>query len=221
MPTRFVLVGLQPGVDRTAYEEFIRAFDYPCLPELSTIVHYRTHRIDGSTVQGAPLPYDYIEQIVVTDPDAYWRDLDASPRFAEFRRRNPAFVAHRLDFWAEVVPPAPIADHGPRANGVAHRWETIPPDESRPGLSLRRLEGQTMTAMVVTLHPGIVVPPQQHREEQLIHMLSGRLRLRVGGETCEIEAGDVALVPSLVPHSGEALGAGPAVYLEVLARRSG
>ncbi|MDR7420207.1 MAG: cupin domain-containing protein [Armatimonadota bacterium] len=220
MPTRFVLVNLRPGVDRAAYERFIQEHDYPCLPELPTIVHYRTHRIDAGTVKGAPLPYDYIEQIVVTDPEAYWRDLDASPRFAEFRRRNPTFVERRLDFWAEVVPPVPPPGGGPIPDGVVQRWETVPLDESRPGLPLRKLKGHAMTAMLVTLYPGIAVTPQQHPEEQLIHMLRGRLRLRVADEARELGPSDVALIPPQVPHAGEALGEEPATYLEVLARPS-
>jgi quercetin dioxygenase-like cupin family protein len=215
MRTRFVLVSLRPGITRAAYEEFIREYDYPCLPDLRTIVHYRTHRIDPETVQGAPLPYDYIEQIVVTDPQAYVRDLDTSRRFAKFRARNPQFVGYRLNFWAEVVTPDPLPSDGPA--GVFHRWDAIPPDDARPGLPLRRLAGRAMTAILVTLHPGVAVSPQQHPEEQLLHMLSGRLRLRVGDETRTISPGDVVLIPPHVPHTGEVVGERPATYLEVLA----
>ncbi|MDR7544087.1 MAG: cupin domain-containing protein [Armatimonadota bacterium] len=216
MPTRFVLVSLRPGVAVAEYEQFIREYDYPCLPELPTIVHYRTHRIDPQTVRGAPLPYQYIEQIVVTDPRTYTRELDASARFAEFRARNPRFVAHRLDFWTEVVPPTPLSGDAP--TGVFQRWDAIPPEDARPGLPLRRLAGRAMTATLVTLHPGVTVAPQQHQEEQLVHMLSGQLRLQVGNEARTVGPGDVVLIPPQVPHTGEALGEGPATYLEVLAR---
>lgn len=218
MPTRFVMVRLRPGVAHATYERFIRDYDYPCPPELRTILHYRTHRIDSTTVTGAPLPYDYIEQIVVTDPDAYRRDLDASPRFAVFRQRNPEFVEHRLDFWTEAVPPALLPGDGAAVDHVFERWDAVPLEDTRSGIPVRRLVGRAMTALLVTLYPGVAVPPQQHAAEQLIHMLSGRLRLRVGADTREIGAGEVVLIPSQALHTGGAVGPEPAVYLEVLAQ---
>lgn len=217
MPTRFVLVGLRPEVATAAYEEFVREYDYPVVPELRTIVHYRTHRILSEGHDRSRLPFDYIEQIVVTDRDAYRRDLDASPGFQRFRERSPAFVDRTLDFWAEVVPPAPLLG-APSPPGVAFRWAEVPEDAARPGLPLRRRRGHAMTALLVKLHPGVVVTPQRHPEEQLVHMLSGRLRLQVGDRTYVLAEGDAALIPGGVPHTGEAVGTEPAVYLEVLAR---
>ncbi|HEV2282192.1 MAG TPA: cupin domain-containing protein [bacterium] len=218
MPTRFVLAALRAGVDPTAYEEFIREYDYPVLPELRTIVHYRTHRIRPETRDSRRLPFDYIEQIVATDAEAYARDLSASPGFQRFREKNVELVDvdARLDFWAEVVPPAPLLSAEAVAARVFHRWEDVPEDAARPGLPLRRLQGKAMRAILVTLFPGVTVTPQHHPEEQLVHMLDGRLRLTVANETREIERGEVVLIPSDVPHTGEAVG-GPAMYLEVLA----
>lgn len=219
MPTRFVLVGLRPGVTAAAYEEFVREYDYPVVLELRTIVHYRTHRILPEGPHRTELPFDYIEQIVVADREAYRRDLDASPSFQRFRERSPAFVGRTLDFWADVVPPAPLLGT-PAPPDVAFRWADVPEDALRPGLPLRRRQGRAMTALLVRLHPGVVVTPQRHPEEQLVHMLSGRLRLQVGDQTYVLAEGDAALIPGGVPHTGEAVGAEPAVYLEVLARGS-
>ncbi|MDR7483305.1 MAG: cupin domain-containing protein [Armatimonadota bacterium] len=216
MPTRFVLVGLRPEVTAAAYERFIREYDYPVLPELRTIVHYRTHRILPDGLDRSQLPFDYIEQIVVTDREAYGKDLDASPGFQRFRQRNPAFVERTLDFWAEVVTPAPLAG-GPAPPGVVVRWEDVPEDAARPGIALRRRRGRAMTVILVRLTPGVTITPQRHPEEQLVHMLSGRLRLQVGDDAHVLVPGDAALIPANVPHTGEAIGAEPAVYLEVLA----
>jgi quercetin dioxygenase-like cupin family protein len=219
MPTRFVLVKLRPDVTQEAYEHFIREYDYPILPELKTIVHYRTHRIVPQGLDRSQLPYDYVEHIVVTDRDAYRQDLDASTRFQRFRQRNPVFVERTLDFWAEVVTPAPLAAGTPPP-GVAFRWDDAPEDVSRPGLPLRRRQGRALSAILVRLYPGVVVTPRQHPEEQLVHMLAGRLRLQVGDETHVLGPGDAALIPGDVPHTGEAAGPDPAVYLEVLAKGS-
>jgi quercetin dioxygenase-like cupin family protein len=49
-------------------------------------------------------------------------------------------------------------------------------------------------------------------------MLGGRLRLQAGDDVRVLEPGDAALIPPHVPHTGEALGDEPAVYLEVLAK---
>lgn len=219
MPTRFVLVGLRPEVTTAAYERFIREYDYPVLPELRTIVHYRTHRILPDGLDRSQLPFDYIEQIVVTDREAYRKDLDASPGFQRFRQRNAAFVARTLDFWAEVVTPAPLTG-APAPPGVVFRWEDVPEDAARPGVPVRRRQGEAMTVLLVRLAPGVTVTPQRHPQEQLVHMLSGRLRLQVGDDTHVLAPGEAALIPGDVPHAGEAIGPEPAVYLEVLASRA-
>lgn len=218
MPTRFVLVGLRPDVTKEAYERFIRECDYPVLPTLKTIIHYRTHWILPERHDRSQLPFDYIEQIVVTDRDAYREDLDASPGFQRFRQQNPSFVERQLDFWTEVVTPAPLATGDTTPAGVFFRWDDLPEDAARPGVPLRRRQGRSMTAMLVRLYPGVVVTPQRHPEEQLVHLLGGRLRLQVGEQVQVLAPGHAALIPADVPHTGEALGAEPAVYLEVLAK---
>ncbi len=217
MLTRFVLVSLRPEVSPAAYEEFIQKYDYPVLPELRTIVHYRTHRILPDSRDRSELPFDYIEHIVVTDRDAYWKDLATSPGFQRFRAQSPTFVARTLDFWAEVVPPVPLADAS-TPSGVVFRWDQVPEEAARPGLPLRRRAGRVLTAMLVRLYPGVVVTPQFHPEEQLVHILAGRLRLQLGDEAHLLGPGDAALIPGGLPHSGEAVGPDPAVYLEVLAK---
>lgn len=218
MPTRFVLIALRPEVTAAAYEQFVREYDYPVLPELRTVIHYRTHRILPDGRDRSHLPFDYIEHIVVTDREAYRRDLDASPGFQRFRQRNPAFVGRTFDFWAEVVTPTPLVD-GPAPPGVVIRWEDVAEDAARPGVLLRQRQGQAMRVLLVRLYPGVVVTPQRHPEEQLVHMLRGRLRLHVGDDAYVLAPGESALIPPNVPHSGEAIGTEPAVYLEVLASK--
>jgi quercetin dioxygenase-like cupin family protein len=40
-----------------------------------------------------------------------------------------------------------------------------------------------------------------HRTNELVTVLEGRLRLRVGGETCEAEPGDEVFIPRDAVHS--------------------
>jgi quercetin dioxygenase-like cupin family protein len=40
-----------------------------------------------------------------------------------------------------------------------------------------------------------------HRQEETIHVLSGRFRVRVGDDTCELDEGGFAYLPSGEPHA--------------------
>ena len=104
MPVRFVLVKLKPGITVEDYERFIRTVDYPVVPSLKTIVHYRTNRIHPED-KTPDFPWDYLERIEVTDIESYRQDLDSSEGFAEFRRQQPSYVERSFSFWAEVVEP--------------------------------------------------------------------------------------------------------------------
>ncbi len=104
MPVRFVLVKLKPGITAEDYENFIRTVDYPVVPSLKTILHYRTNRIRPED-KSEEFPWDYMERIEVTDIEEYRKGLDSSEGFAEFRRLQPNYVERNLSFWAEVVEP--------------------------------------------------------------------------------------------------------------------
>jgi len=47
--------------------------------------------------------------------------------------------------------------------------------------------------------------PHQHEEEQAIYVISGRMRMTVGGETYEIGPGEISYHPSNVLHSAIAV----------------
>ncbi len=105
MPVRFVLVKLKPGITGEDYERFIQTVDYPVVPSLETIVHYRTNRIRPED-KTPDFPWDYMERIEVTDVEAYRQELDSSEGFAEFRRQQPNYVERNFSFWADVVEPS-------------------------------------------------------------------------------------------------------------------
>jgi quercetin dioxygenase-like cupin family protein len=52
---------------------------------------------------------------------------------------------------------------------------------------------------------GTGAKPHSHAEEQVIHVLSGKLRLRVGAEERILRAGDAALIPSDIEHEARTL----------------
>lgn len=86
-----------------------------------------------------------------------------------------------------------------------HNWNTIPPEQLNPLLTRQFITGrQSMLARIVLLK-GCVVPEHSHPNEQLAFILEGALRFRIAGETRDVRAGGVLVIPANVPHSAEAL----------------
>src|ERR1700693_6306722 len=60
-----------------------------------------------------------------------------------------------------------------------------------PGIKRQTLtSGKTMYQMLATLEPGSKMPAHQHPQEQIVHILSGRMKLIVDGMPHEMKAGD-------------------------------
>jgi hypothetical protein len=72
---RYVLAKMKPGVSREDYERFERDVDYAVVARLKTIVSCRTHRITEVGERLAPVGWDYIDRIEVTDRAAYEKEL--------------------------------------------------------------------------------------------------------------------------------------------------
>jgi len=70
-----------------------------------------------------------------------------------------------------------------------------------PTVSRRTLAaGAEMSQMIVNLKGGSVLPVHTHVNEQIIHIISGKLKLTVDGVLHEINAGESRLLKSNVPH---------------------
>ena len=108
MPTtvRYVLAKMKPGVSREDYERFEREVDYVIANGLSTIVSYRTHRITEAGERIAPIGWDYIERIEVTDRAAYERELAEKGTglldelYAKYLDRS-----YTTSIWSELIHP--------------------------------------------------------------------------------------------------------------------
>jgi quercetin dioxygenase-like cupin family protein len=75
-----------------------------------------------------------------------------------------------------------------------------------PGIRRRTMtSGQTMYQMLAELEAGSVMPAHQHSQEQLVHILEGRMRLIVEGTPHELYAGDSFYLASNVPHGVETI----------------
>lgn len=103
---RYVLARMKPGVSREDYERFEREVDYAVAARLKTIVSYRTHRIIEVGERLAPVGWDYIERIEVTDRAAYEKELATAGKeliealYAKYLDRS-----YTTSIWSELVEP--------------------------------------------------------------------------------------------------------------------
>ena len=74
--------------------------------------------------------------------------------------------------------------------------------------------GAADTAAVYQVYePGGVLPEHTDSAEEWLLVLEGTVEATVGDETGILEAGQLALVPAIVPHSARNIGDGPARIL--------
>lgn len=103
---RYVLAKLKPGVSKEDYERFEREVDYAVSARIKTIVSYRTHRITEVGERLAPVGWDYIERIEVTDRAAYEKELAIAGKelidelYAKYLDRS-----YTTSIWSELVAP--------------------------------------------------------------------------------------------------------------------
>ena len=103
---RYVLAKTKPGVRREDYERYEREVDYLIASQIKTIVSYRTHRITEVGEKLAPVGWDYIERIEITDRAAYEKERAASGKdlidelYAKYLDRS-----YTTSIWSELVEP--------------------------------------------------------------------------------------------------------------------
>jgi quercetin dioxygenase-like cupin family protein len=89
-------------------------------------------------------------------------------------------------------------------------WYTLDDIDSRelvPGFHVRFVHSENMTFAYWTVDEGAELPHHSHPHEQVATMLEGEFELTIDGESRVVRPGDVAVIPSDVPHSGRALTA--------------
>lgn len=94
---------------------------------------------------------------------------------------------------------------------IASAWSDLPVDHPMPGIERRRVIGQHMMVSHIRLAAGTIVASHQHANEQIVLVLSGRLRFGIGEDgapdrrSVVVAAGEVLLLPANTPHAAEAL----------------
>lgn len=75
-----------------------------------------------------------------------------------------------------------------------------------PGIKRRtKTHGRTMYQMIAQLDAGSRMPEHKHSQEQIVHIISGRMRLVVEGAPHELKAGDSYYLGSNIPHGVETI----------------
>ena len=81
-----------------------------------------------------------------------------------------------------------------------------PTIEICPGITRRTVaHGNAMYQMLATLAAGSIMPAHAHPQEQIVHILEGKMRLIVEGVPHELATGDSFYLASNVAHGVETL----------------
>jgi quercetin dioxygenase-like cupin family protein len=75
-----------------------------------------------------------------------------------------------------------------------------------PGIRRRTItHGASMYQMIAKLNAGSRMPEHKHPQEQIVHILEGKMRLIVSGEPHELRGGESFYLASNVPHGVETI----------------
>jgi len=75
-----------------------------------------------------------------------------------------------------------------------------------PGIKRQTVaSGKNMYQMMATLVAGSKMPEHQHPQEQVVHIIEGRMKLIVNGTPHELSAGDSYYLAPNVPHGVDTL----------------
>jgi quercetin dioxygenase-like cupin family protein len=88
----------------------------------------------------------------------------------------------------------------PTADGRFVDVDKIEPVEFVPGLTFQPVLGERTLVNFVSFQAHTEAPMHVHEEEQVVVVTDGEFEFTIGDETRTMRAGDVAVVPSWVPH---------------------
>jgi len=80
-------------------------------------------------------------------------------------------------------------------------WESAPNQAVRVTFPINRFVGSEDSAVVYfEIAPGDRLPLHTDSAEEILYIVSGELEAQVGDERGRLTAGDLAVIPALVPH---------------------
>ena len=82
-------------------------------------------------------------------------------------------------------------------------WQDSDPDVARPAAAfpINRHTGAEDSAVVYfELGPGRRLPRHTDSAEEILYIVAGQAEAEVGDEHAQVKAGDLAVIPAMVPH---------------------
>jgi quercetin dioxygenase-like cupin family protein len=98
------------------------------------------------------------------------------------------------------------ADGAPTAPGRYVDVASIESVEFLQGLQFRPVLGERTMLNFVSFEPNTEAPMHVHEEEQIVLVLEGEFEFEIDGDVRTMHVGDVAVVPSWVPHGARTYG---------------
>ena len=98
--------------------------------------------------------------------------------------------------------------------------DELPEKEPLPGWKGRYAHSDQMTFAFYQVEEGASIHVHDHEQEEVWHVLEGRLEVTIGGESRVVGPGGVAIVPPHTAHGVRALAASRAVVVDHPRRES-
>ena len=92
-----------------------------------------------------------------------------------------------------------------QATAVHHRWSDIPAEQLNPSTLRKYITADRVTIAQFELTRGGVVPRHSHENEQISHVLSGKLKFTINGQPIVVSAGEMLQIPSWIEHEVDVL----------------
>jgi quercetin dioxygenase-like cupin family protein len=88
---------------------------------------------------------------------------------------------------------------------TTYNWIDIPVEQLNALVTRQVIHAQHITIARIGLAKGGSVPTHAHINEQVLNMISGRLKVLLDGVALVLQGGQTLVIPPNVPHSVEAL----------------
>jgi len=88
---------------------------------------------------------------------------------------------------------------------TTYNWNEIPVERLNPLVTRQVIHGISITIARIGLTKGGAVPTHAHVNEQVMNIISGRLKVVLDGVETVLHGGQTLMIPPNIPHSVEAL----------------
>jgi quercetin dioxygenase-like cupin family protein len=88
---------------------------------------------------------------------------------------------------------------------TTYNWAEIPVEQMNAAVTRQVIHASNLTIARIAIKAGGAVPTHSHVNEQVLNMISGRLKVILDGTEVVLPAQSTLVIPPNVPHSVEAL----------------